>query len=73
MANLIVTIGVGDPAGTRFHDIDATVRTGSPFTAVPASLLRGLGVPVERTARARLADGTTSPVQIGHTMIRTQG
>ena len=73
MPKLIVTIGVGDPTGTRFHDVQATVETGSTFSAVPASLLHELGVPVERTALARQAHGSTSTVQIGRTMIRLEG
>ncbi len=72
MAKLFVTIGIGNPGGTRFHDVDATVHTSSTFTAVPASLLRELGVPVERTAQARMSDGSTTQVELGRTMIRIE-
>ncbi len=64
MGKLIVTIGVGDQQGQQFED------NGSTFTALPAALLHELGVMVEHTAEARLADGRTTPVQIGHTTIR---
>ena len=69
---LTVTIGVGDQQGTHFEDIEVIVDTGSTFTAVPRTLLQNLGVPVERSAQSRLADGATAPVDIGWTMIRLE-
>ena len=73
MGKLVITIGAGDPQGNRFHDVEVIVDTGSTFTALPGTMLRELGVPVERTARARLADGRSKVVQIGRTMIRLEG
>ena len=73
MGKLTVTIGVGDQQGTHFEDIEVIVDTGSTFTAVPRTLLQNLGVPVERSAQSRLADGATAPVDIGWTMIRLEG
>ena len=73
MGKLVITIGAGDPHGDRFHDVEVTVDTGSTFTALPGSMLREMGVPVERTARARHADGSIKPGQIGRTMIRLEG
>ena len=73
MGKLIITIGAGNPQGTRFQDVEVIVDTGSTFTALPAAMLRELGVTVERTAEARLADGRTAPIQIGHTTIRLEG
>ena len=73
MGKLVITIGVGDPQGDRFRDVEVTVDTGSTFTALPGSMLREMGVPVERTAQARLADGNSKTVQIGHTMVRLEG
>ena len=73
MGNLMVTIGVGDQQGGQFQYIQVTVDTGSTFTAVPRALLQRLGVPVRRSARSRLADGSSVPVDIGWTMIRLQG
>ena len=73
MGKLRVTIGVGDQQGQQFEDIEVIVDTGSTFTALPAAMLQELGVMVEHTAEARLADGRTTPVQIGHTTIRLEG
>ena len=73
VGKLIVTIAVGDQQGTQFEDIEVTVDTGSTFTAVPGTLLQRLGVPVGRSARSRLADGSAAPVDLGWTMIRLEG
>ena len=59
MGKLVVTIGVGDQQGRQFEDLEVTVDTGSTFTAVPRALLQRLGVPVRRSARSRLADGSS--------------
>ena len=50
-----------------------TAGTGSTFTAVPRTLLESLGVPVERQATSRLADGSTAPVDVGRTVIKLEG
>ena len=68
MGKLVVTIGVGDQQGRQFEDLEVTVDTGSTFTAVPRTLLQRLGVPVRRSARSRLADGSTDPS--GHRLER---
>ena len=47
MGTVKVTIGVGDPQGQRFEDLEVTVDTGSTYTAVPRELLQRLGVPVD--------------------------
>ena len=73
MGKLVVTIGVGDQQGRQFEDLEVTVDTGSTFTAVPRTLLQRLGVPVRRSARSRLADGSNAPVEIGRTVIRLEG
>ena len=69
---LVVTIGVGDQQGGQFEDLGVTVDTGSTFTAVPRALLQRLGVPVRRSARSRLADGSSVPVDIGWTVVRLE-
>ena len=69
---LVVTIGVGDQQGRQFEDLEVTVDTGSTFTAVPRALLQRLGVPVRRSARSRLADGSSVPVDIGWTVVRLE-
>ena len=73
MGKLNITVGVGDPQGRQFEDIEVTVDTGSTFTAVPRTLLQNLGVPVIRSVQSRLADGSTVPVDIGQTIIRLEG
>ena len=72
MGKLVVTIGVGDQQGRQFEDLEVTVDTGSTFTAVPRTLLQRLGVPVRRSARSRLADGSSVPVDIGWTVVRLE-
>ena len=73
MGTVVVTIGLGDPQGRRFEDVDAIVDTGSTFTAIPRTTLQWLGVPVQRTVRSELADGSNAPVDIGRTMVRLEG
>ena len=46
--------------------------TGAAYTAVPRTLLENLGVPVSGSARVRLADGITPPVDVGWTIIRLE-
>ena len=73
MGTVKATIGVGDPQGRLFEDVEVTVDTGSTFTAVPRELLQRLGVPVERSAQSELADGSVVAVEIGRTVIRLKG
>jgi len=73
MGTVTVTIGVGDPAGQRFEELEVEVDTGSTITAVPRELLRRLGVPVTRSVQATLADGSSAPVDVGETLIRLEG
>ena len=73
MGTVKVTIGVGDPRGRVFEDLEVTVDTGSTFTAAPRELLERLGVPVERSAPAELADGNVASVDVGRTIIRLEG
>ena len=68
-----VTIGVGDPQGQRFEDLEVTADTGRAYTAAPRELLRRLGVPVERSLPSETADGRVVPVDVGRTTIRLEG
>ena len=72
MGTVTVTIEIGDVAGERFEPLEVVVDTGSNFTCIPGRILRRLGVPVQRTAQAELADGRLVPVEIGQTVIRLQ-
>ena len=44
MGTVVVSIGIGDPQGRRFEDVEAIVDTGSTFTAIPRTTLQRLGV-----------------------------
>ncbi len=73
MGTVKVTIGVGDPQGQRFEDLEVTVDTGSTYTAVPRTLLQRLAVPVHRSLPSKTADGRIVPVDVGTTTIRLEG
>ncbi len=73
MGAVIVTIQVGDPQGERFVPVSVTVDTGATFSQISGSLLRSLGVPVQRTLESELADGRIATVQVGETLIRLGG
>ena len=73
MGTVTVTIEVGDPQGRNFQEVEMEVDTGSTFTALPREILQVLGVPVNRTAQSRLADGTLQTVELGQTAIRLAG
>ena len=73
MGTVKVTIGVGDPQGRQFEELDVTVDTGSTYTAVPRAMLQRLGIPVERSLPSETADGRIVPVDVGEATIRLQG
>ena len=53
MGTVVVSIGIGDPQGRRFEDVEAIVDTGSTFTAIPRTTLQRLGVPVATHSTVR--------------------
>jgi predicted aspartyl protease len=67
-----ITVEVGDPDGQRFVPVEMLVDTGATFTKAPRELLEGLGVPVESTYTAELADGSRIERTRGRTMIRLE-
>ena len=73
MLNVKVTIGVGDPQGQMFEDLEVTVNAGRAFTEVPRELLQRLGVPVERSVPANAPDSTIVHVAVGTITIRLEG
>ena len=73
MGTVQVTIGVGDPQGRHFEDVEVVVDTGSTYTAVPREMLQRLGVPVERSLPSETADGRVVPVDVGEATIRWEG
>ena len=58
MGTVTTTIEVGDPQGRNFQEIELEVDTGSTYTALPREMLQALGVPINRSEQARLADGS---------------
>ena len=72
MGKLILNMGVGDQQGNRFQDVQVNVGTGSTFTAVPRRLTESPDVPVARRATSRMADGRTTTVDVGWTIVRLQ-
>jgi clan AA aspartic protease len=68
-----VPIQVGEPGAERFESFDALVDTGSSNTAVPASVLRRLGVDAYRRAPFEMADGQVIEMDIGRTWVRVNG
>ena len=68
-----VNIGVGDPHGEWFEDLEVTVNADRTFTEVPCELLQRKGVPVKRQVRARLADGSFTQIDVGWTVVRLEG
>ena len=73
MGTVKVTIGVGDPQGRQFEELDVTVDTGSTYTAVPRAMLQRLGIPFERSLPSETADGRIVPADVGEATIRLQG
>ena len=73
MGTVTVTIGIGDPQGLRFEELEVTVDTGSTYTAVPRAMLQRLGVPVWRSLPSETADGRIVPVDVAYTTIRLEG
>ena len=73
MGKVLLPIEIGDPRGTRFETVEATVDTGTMYTVVPSRVLAGLGVGTIGTMRFRLADDSTVECDIGETILRVQG
>ncbi len=68
-----VTIEVGDPRGENFQSVEALVDTGASHSAIPASLLRRLGVAPHARHPFLLADGRTVERDVGRTWVRIDG
>jgi predicted aspartyl protease len=64
---------LGDPEQRRLETVDLTVDTGSSYTTLPASRLRGLGVQPIGKQRFALADGRIVEADVGQTWIRLGG
>lgn len=73
MGTFRVSISVGNAQGERYTPVEALVDTGSTYTVVPASLLRGLGVAPHDHGEFVLADGRRVEREIGQTWVRIDG
>jgi len=68
-----IPIECGDPQGEQFEGVDALVDTGASHTALPASMLRRLGVQPREQGRFQLADGSVVLRDVGQTWVRING
>ena len=59
--------------GGRSVTVDALVDTGSTYTCLPASLLRGLGIIPTDRIRTELADGSIVEESVGQARVRLEG
>ena len=70
MGTFSANIAIGSPDGSRFETVNALVDTGSSLTAIPAPILRRLGVTPHRKNAFELADGREIERDVGRTWIR---
>jgi len=68
-----VSVGIGDPTGKRYRDIELVVDSGSSYTSLPASMLREVGVQPHKRQRFVMADGRRVESEIGRTWVRING
>lgn len=57
MGNFSHRVEVSGMDGQRFEAVEALVDTGSSYTVIPASLLRGLGIAPQERIEFELSDG----------------
>ena len=72
MGTFQITVEIADPLGQHFEAVEMLVDTGATFTKASRDLLERLGVPVERTYSAELADGRRVERTRGRTVIRLE-
>lgn len=68
-----VQISVGDPERNQWQQLSAVVDTGTFMSAVPGSILRGLGIAPAWREIGELADGTEREFDVAHTWLRLNG
>ena len=73
MGTFSVSIGIGDPQGERWVELNALVDTGASITSVPGSILRELGVRQVMSQEFRFAQGESRRMNMGETRIRIDG
>ena len=70
MGTFSVMLGVADPQGHRYEDVEVMVDSGATYTVLPASLLEGLGVVPHELRTFVLADGSRVQRGFGQTWLR---
>ena len=73
MGTVQVSIAIGDLERENWVELDAAVDTGASITAVPASMLRRLGVEPILEQRFRFAQGEVRPMEVGQAWLRLEG
>ncbi len=73
MGTFGVRIDVGGGQRERWEALDALVDTGASITAVPASVLRGLGVEPLMKQTFRFGQGETRLMDVGQAWVRVEG
>ncbi len=73
MTTLTVTIGVGDPQGMIFEELEVVSGTGATYTLIPREVLERPGVPVWESVPSETASGRIVPAEVGWTTIRLEG
>lgn len=73
MGTFAVALGVADPQGRRYEEVEVMVDSGAAYTVLPASILEGLGVEPRETRGFVLADGHRVERGFGHTWMRLDG
>ena len=70
MGTFYTPIEISGSDRERFETVDALVDTGATYSAMPASLLRSLGVTPSDRQRFRLADGSRIYRDMGEMSVR---
>jgi clan AA aspartic protease len=73
MGTFSIQIAVGNQNRERWTALDALVDTGASISAVPASVLRDLGVEPITQQRFRFGQGETRVMDVGQTWVRVEG
>ncbi len=73
MGSFRVQIGIGDPAGNRFVDVEALVDTGATYTWIPKNVLEELAVRPAEERPYLLADGRQVNYAIAWVQVRIDG
>ena len=73
MGTFAVTLGVADPQGRRYAEVEVMVDSGATYTVLPASILEGLGVTPHESRGFVLADGSRVERGFGQTWMRLDG